>query len=166
MDKFIELADNIRQYDIICLSETWLSETNVYNMKITGYVTHMIYRPKTHHKGKRAFGGMDCFIREDLFFWTRQRHLYLFSLHNSEDKKVNNYGKELIDLCISSRLRILNGRIGMDKEQGTFTCGTPRGSSVVDYSVASILTSSNSSLILMLEKTHSCQTIAPWLQYW
>ena len=56
----------------------------------------------------------------------------------SEDKKVNDYGKELIDLCISSRLRILNGRIGMDKEQGTFTCVTPRGSSVVDYSVASI----------------------------
>ena len=56
----------------------------------------------------------------------------------SEDKKVNNYGKEQIDLCISSRLRILNGRIGMDREQGAFTCVTPRGSSMVDYSVASI----------------------------
>ena len=59
-------------------------------------------------------------------------------LRVSEDKKVNNYGKELINLCISSRLRIMNGRIGMDKGQGVFTCITPRGSTVVDYSVASI----------------------------
>ena len=56
-------------------------------------------------------------------------------LRVSEDKKVNNYGKELINLCISSRLRIMNGRIGMDKGQRVFTCITPRGSSVVDYSV-------------------------------
>lgn len=69
---------------------------------ITGYVTHMIYRPKTHHKAKGVSGGMACFIREDLYegveivnsiqnssdsFWlrlqaTKQRHLYLFSLHN------------------------------------------------------------------------------------
>ena len=67
MDKFIELADDIKQYVIICLSETWLSETNVYNMKTTGYVTHMIYRPKTHHKAHRAYGSMACYIREDLY---------------------------------------------------------------------------------------------------
>ena len=36
-------------------------------MKITGYVTHMIYRPKTHHKAKRASGGRACFIQEDLY---------------------------------------------------------------------------------------------------
>ena len=59
-------------------------------------------------------------------------------LRVSKDKKVNNYGKELINLYISSRLRIMNRRIGMDKGQGVFTCITPRGSSVVDYSVASI----------------------------
>ena len=53
----------------------------------------------------------------------------------SEDKKINIYGKELIDLCISNGL---NGIIGIDKEQGAFTCVTPRGSSVVDYLVASI----------------------------
>ena len=37
------------------------------NMEIIGYVTHMIYRPKTHYKAKRASGGMACFIREDLY---------------------------------------------------------------------------------------------------
>ena len=96
MDIFTELT--------ICLSGTWLSESNVYNMKITGYVTHMIYRSKTHHKAKRASGGMACFIREDLHegaeninntqnigdrFWLRlqakfldwKRYLCLFSLH-------------------------------------------------------------------------------------
>ena len=45
-------------------------------------------------------------------------------LRVSEDEKVNNYGKELIDLGISSRLRIMNGRIRMDKGQGVFTCVT------------------------------------------
>ena len=35
-------------------------------------------------------------------------------------------------MCIS------NGLNGIGKEQGAFTCVTPRGSSVVDYSVASI----------------------------
>ena len=29
MDKFTELIDDIKQYDINCLSETWFSETNV-----------------------------------------------------------------------------------------------------------------------------------------
>ena len=66
MDKFTELIDYIQQYNIICLSQTWLSESNVYNMKITGYGTHMIYRPKTNYKAKRASGDMACFIREDL----------------------------------------------------------------------------------------------------
>ena len=192
-----------------------LSNSHI-NMKITGYVTHMIYRPKTHYKAKTASGGMACFIREDRFWLRLQAKFFglekdifvcflyispeLFThessrnniwnalltetakfsaegsillvgdfnarsgtlsnyvtndspthlplppeytsdevwLRVSEDEKVNNYGKELIDLGISSRLRIMNGRIGMDKGQGVFTCVTPRGSSVVDYSVRSL----------------------------
>jgi exonuclease III len=55
----------------------------------------------------------------------------------SEDKVVNNFGKELLDLCIASQLRIANGRILPDKNSGCFTCFTPRGSSLVDYVILS-----------------------------
>ena len=52
----------------------------------------------------------------------------------SQDEQVNNYGKELINLCIASKLRIVNGRLNSD---GGFTCFTPRGNSEVDYIIAS-----------------------------
>lgn len=55
----------------------------------------------------------------------------------SEDCVVNNYGRELLDLCIASRLRILNGRTRLDNNKGAFTCFTPRGASVVDYTIVS-----------------------------
>ena len=51
----------------------------------------------------------------------------------SEDKVVNSYGRELLDLCIASQLRIANGCIGPDNEKGSFTCFTPRGNNLVDY---------------------------------
>ena len=42
----------------------------------------------------------------------------------SEDAKVDERGKQLIDLCISTRLRILNGRCTWDN-YGKFTCQKP-----------------------------------------
>ena len=55
----------------------------------------------------------------------------------SQDKKCNNYGKELLSICQSARLRMLNGRIGNDHKLGQFTCFTSQGSSVVDYTIVS-----------------------------
>jgi hypothetical protein len=40
--------------------------------------------------------------------------------------------KELLDLCISNQLRILNGRV-LGDIFGNYTCYTPNGASVVDY---------------------------------
>ena len=37
---------------------------------------------------------------------------------NSQDKTVNDYGKILLDFCISTGLRIVNGRCGTDKGIG------------------------------------------------
>ena len=54
----------------------------------------------------------------------------------SEDSKVDERGKQVIDLCISSRLRILNGRSNGDN-YGKFTCQKPTGASVVDYGIMS-----------------------------
>ena len=36
-----------------------------------------------------------------------------------------------------SDMKILNGRIGKDKSLGNFTCYTTRGSSTIDYAIAS-----------------------------
>lgn len=52
------------------------------------------------------------------------------------DNTVNQYGKWLIDLCTDNQIYILNGRT-LGDFCGQFTCHTPRGSSVIDYFIAS-----------------------------
>jgi len=54
----------------------------------------------------------------------------------SRDMKIDTRGKELLDLCISHQLRVLNGRTLGDL-QGNYTCYTPNGASVVDYTIVS-----------------------------
>ncbi|MEW8543579.1 MAG: endonuclease/exonuclease/phosphatase family protein, partial [Candidatus Thiodiazotropha sp.] len=49
---------------------------------------------------------------------------------------VNQSGRWLIDRCVDNQLYILNGRTLGDLT-GQFTCHTPRGSSIVDYFIAS-----------------------------
>ena len=50
----------------------------------------------------------------------------------SEDKIVNENGKQLLNMCKTDNLFIVNGRIGNDPKCD-FTCHTARGQSVVDY---------------------------------
>ncbi|CAG2188671.1 unnamed protein product [Mytilus edulis] len=54
----------------------------------------------------------------------------------SKDSSINTRGRQLLSLCISSSLRILNGRL-MGDLMGAHTCFQPLGSSVVDYFLAS-----------------------------
>lgn len=49
---------------------------------------------------------------------------------------VDNRGKQLLDLCIGSKLRFLNGRMWGDSYR-KFTCIKPSGPSVVDYVIMS-----------------------------
>ena len=49
-----------------------------------------------------------------------------------EEKIVNENCKELLNLCVGNNLCIVNGRIG-EYPDGSFTCHTARGESVVDY---------------------------------
>ncbi|VDI06554.1 Hypothetical predicted protein [Mytilus galloprovincialis] len=51
----------------------------------------------------------------------------------SKDSSINTRGRQLLSLCISSSLRILNGRT-MGDLMGAHTCFQPLGSSVVDFS--------------------------------
>ena len=58
------------------------------------------------------------------------------NLHrNSKDTQVNNYGTKLIDLCKSTGLVMINGRIGSDRGIGGFTRIAETGCSVVDYAL-------------------------------
>ncbi|XP_071177865.1 uncharacterized protein [Mytilus edulis] len=50
----------------------------------------------------------------------------------SKDSSINTRGRQLLSLCISSSLRILNGRT-MGDLMGAHTCFQPLGCSVVDY---------------------------------
>lgn len=55
---------------------------------------------------------------------------------NSQDSKCCSRGNKLLDICIGSKLRILNGRSFGDS-LGYFTCHKHNGSSVVDYAIIS-----------------------------
>lgn len=65
------------------------------------------------------------FNNSDNAFTSRMRH--------SDDVKVNCYGKELLELCKSSDMRIMNGYFDDNSSTGIFTCYTPNGKSLVDY---------------------------------
>ena len=53
------------------------------------------------------------------------------------DKVVNKFGSDLLEFCKSYSLRILNGRMGTDKQIGEFTFVGPTGNSVIDYGICS-----------------------------
>ena len=55
---------------------------------------------------------------------------------SSEDGVINVYGRKLIDFCIAHDLYIVNGRTASDPE-GSNTCYTHNGSSLVDYVLCS-----------------------------
>ena len=55
---------------------------------------------------------------------------------NNLDKVINQQGQNLLNLCISSRLRILNGRY-LGDSLGYHTCYTVNGCSTVDYAIVS-----------------------------
>ena len=65
----------------------------------------------------------------------QQYNIYNFSQHNrhSDDIKFNRYGKDLLELCKSSNMRIMNGYYNNDATTGTFTCYTANDRSLIDY---------------------------------
>ena len=53
-----------------------------------------------------------------------------------KEQTTNSYGKQIIDLCISAKLRILNGRI-LGDTMGRITSYNYRGTAIDDYSICS-----------------------------
>ena len=57
-------------------------------------------------------------------------------VRRNKDKKHNQFGKSLIDLCCTFDIHVMNGRL-FDDRDGNITCTSGNGSSVVDYNIAS-----------------------------
>ena len=53
--------------------------------------------------------------------------------HKSSDSRSNRFGEYLLDLCKSTNLRFVNGRLHADRDIGKITCITHNGQSTVDY---------------------------------
>ena len=70
-------------------------------------------------------------------------------IRNNQDISVNEYGLQLIDLCISSKMRILNGRTRGDL-QGHVTYIGHKGNSTVDLVLASEFCLSKTEMIQYL----------------
>ena len=61
---------------------------------------------------------------------------YDITPRSSQDKILDPRGKELLDLCKTNELRIVNGRKTGDI-LGNFTSFQPGGNSVIDYGIVS-----------------------------
>ena len=62
----------------------------------------------------------------------------LLGRSSMDTRKIDKHGRDLLDLCKSTNMVILNGRIGLDKGIGHFTRIDTTGCSVVDYLLPSI----------------------------
>ena len=71
------------------------------------------------------------------------------SIRNNEAISINDYGQQLLDLCIAAKLRILNGRTRGDL-QGHITYIGNKGHSTVDLVLASEICLLQSGLIQYL----------------
>ena len=47
--------------DVVCLSETWLTELNQHSYILDGYIAYHVTRP-----GQAARGGVSCFVKDTL----------------------------------------------------------------------------------------------------
>ena len=55
-------------------------------------------------------------------------------LRNSQDRTLDDRGRHIIDICITSQMRILNGRT-LGDSFGKFTSHQYNGSTVIDYAI-------------------------------
>lgn len=76
----------------------------------------------------------DKFVSADIDAYRTDQEIGGRKSQDNNPHTITNRGKELIDLCIQSRLRILNGRC-LGDTFGYYTCHRSNGSSVVDYMI-------------------------------
>lgn len=117
-----EIFDNLR-LDLISYSNTGyivlMGDFNSRTNMLNDYIQHDHY----------------CNIESDIlpdFYIHDNEEL----IRNNCDSSINENGQSLIDMCIESQLRILNGRM-LGDSLGYYTYYGPRGNSTIDYFVVS-----------------------------
>ena len=95
-------------------------------------------------------GTQNYFITEhekDLNYLPQDYELYkIRSVRNNQDTSVNDYGQQLLDLCIETKLRILNGRTRGDLQRH-LTYVDFDGCSTVDLVSTSEASLTNSTIV-------------------
>ena len=51
----------------------------------------------------------------------------------NKDRRINAFGRHLVEVCIKAQLYIVNGRVHKDRNIGEYTYISSNGSSSVDY---------------------------------
>ena len=148
--QWIHLSKNFFQLEIdiyICFS--YSSPCNFQNKSDTDSLD-AIFRDITILKNNRHIllcGDLNARTGKDLDFIRNDtdKHIpldpqYIIDQNiqqcKSENTKVDDRGKQIIEMCITSGMRILNGRSTGDF-LGKCTCQKPNGLSVVDYVISS-----------------------------
>ena len=76
----------------------------------------------------------DFLKEDDLDFWDDDNGgIEEYPRCNKDGRNVNNYGRNLLNLCISSNIHIVNGRLGEDQGRGEETCFFGEQPSLIDY---------------------------------
>ena len=75
--------------------------------------------------------GKDADVINNAHCYTTHDSEWFNTPRQNKDENYNNFGKELINLCKSSNMRIMNGFY--NESTSEFTCYAPLGKSVVDY---------------------------------
>ena len=90
-----------------------------------------------HADGSNA-GLNELLPQDDLDIYdliNEMRHKDVLTRSSRDKSAVNKHGIQLLELCKSAGILILNGRIGHDRGIGEFTRDDTTGKSVVDYAI-------------------------------
>jgi exonuclease III len=107
-------------------------ETDIARYSRNGYI--MItgdFNARTANHADSVELDNDMDIHDDHYTYDRP-----LVTRNSQDVKRCKRGEKLLEICVASRIRILNGRTAGDS-LGRYTCNNHMGSSVVDYTIVS-----------------------------
>ncbi|VDI02521.1 Hypothetical predicted protein [Mytilus galloprovincialis] len=155
-------VQEIKEYDVVILAETHIGyDVNLhveayvppanssYTKKLDFDIIDQIEKDIVSYKSKGDIlfcGDLNArtSTEEDYIAQDSSRYLPLFESYKPDnqirfrkncDETLDSRGKEIIDLCISNQMRVVNGRC-MGDLLGHFTCFNTHGQSTVDYLIA------------------------------
>ena len=99
IDKFDEIVQNVfsKDYDFVCLSETWLKSADCTEYNVHHY--HCINKPRSfrHKRAKRGAGGILLYINNRIW-----RNVVLLNNTTADDRLWIKFGTHLQVITIST----------------------------------------------------------------